>query len=157
MTLERKNPLPQNRYWVDVPEANLPAFQEWLAERPTQIHVESTDQALADLTWYLFEVKQPVPWFGPGTPTIAEPWVHSRADTVQHPPPEMDPLDKLYEWQKGLLATVPTAGKVAIYGGLALGAGYLIFRLFLASRVAAKRKRRTLGGATSERAQSPGG
>jgi hypothetical protein len=149
MTLESKNPLPIGRYWVDVPEVNLPDFQAWLADRPTQIHVESTDQALSDLTWYLFEVKSPVPWFGPGTPTIAESWVHSRADTVQRPPAEMDPLDQLYEWQKGHLTawgqafgTLPTALKVGIWGAVGIGAAYVIFRLFAAPMVGAAGRRR---------------
>lgn len=163
MALERKNPLPIGRYWVDVPEANLPEFQAWLAERPTQIHVEATDQALADLTWYLFAVSSPVPWFGPGTPTIAESWVHSREDTVQRPPAEIDPLDKLYEWQKGQLAawgqalgTLPTAAKVAIWGTLGIGGAYLIFRLFArpaVGRAIGKRRR----GRLTDGAESPGG
>jgi hypothetical protein len=138
MTLERKNPLPVGRYWVDVPSGDLPAFQQWLAERPSQIHVDGTAERLsynwlnnlggafgANVTWYVFKVLSPVPWFGPGYPTIATADIVSIDDTVQRPPPEPGFLDQML----GASGSMPTVAKYAIWGGAALGAGLLVWKI----------------------------
>jgi hypothetical protein len=136
--LERKNPLPIGRYWVDVPSADLPTFQQWLADRPTQIHVDGTalresnnwlnnlgGGSNADVTWYVFTVKSPVPWFGPGTPSIADASIVSADDTLTRPPPEPGVLDQLL----GASGSMPTGVKYAIWGGSAILAGVLLYKI----------------------------
>lgn len=151
MTLERKNPLPTGRYWVDVPSGDLSTFQTWLAERPTQIRVDATAEREAQsitlfgtgskITWYQFTVLSPVPWFGPGTPTIATEDIVSIDDTVTRPPPEPGFLDQLL----GASGSVPVAAKYAIWGGAALGAGLLVWKILDYATVA--RSSRTRGRA----------
>lgn len=40
MALERSNPLPPGRYWVDVSPADKPAFDGWLAANRGALAVE---------------------------------------------------------------------------------------------------------------------
>lgn len=70
MAIERRNPLPAGRYWVDVPASKLPAFQSWLTAHSGEVITRQTEES-PETAWYLFDVKAPVPWEGPGFPTIA--------------------------------------------------------------------------------------
>lgn len=137
--LERKNPLPVGRYWVDVPEDDLQAFQLWLSARPTQVHVNGTAERTSNggpfgifegwgpkTYWYDFQVISPVPWFGPGTPTIADASITSVDDTVQRPPPEPGFLDQLM----GAAGSVPTLAKYVVWGGGAVVGSVLLWKLF---------------------------
>lgn len=130
MAVERRNPLPPGRYWVDVfdrvalsgPFAGTneqQSFREWLKAFSFTLHVEATETHDSDppRDWYLFRVEQPTPWLGPGFPTIATPDVKSSADTVQRPDPEKDPLDS------GLFDT--GARGLLLIGGL-LAAGLVL-------------------------------
>ena len=101
--LERHNPVPPGKYWVDVFEQDSSAFYDWLAANRAAVHVDATESFPSNdggpaREWYLFTVGSPVQWKGPGFPTIAEPNVTSSADTAQRPDPEKDPLDKLDDW-----------------------------------------------------------
>jgi len=100
--LERRNPLPPGRYWVDVFQSKATAFNAWLARQKDSVRVETTESYPGDLDrayesrdWVLFRVLAPVPWEGPGLPTVADAGVRTSDDTVQKPPPEKNPLDDL--------------------------------------------------------------
>lgn len=130
--LERHNPLPIGKYWVDVFEQDSANFYDWLAANKGAVQVTSTESFPSNgggpaREWYLFKVSAPVSWNGPGFPTIAEPNVQSSSDTSQRPDPEKDPLDKLDDWMGrkgnglnyalalGAVATVIVIGGVILY------------------------------------------
>jgi hypothetical protein len=98
--VERRNPLPVGRYWVDVFNSKEAAFREWLQAHKADVRVLTTEtfEPVGDYegrVWRLFEVLSPVTWEGPGLPTVADPGVKSSADTAQRPAPEKDPLDQI--------------------------------------------------------------
>jgi hypothetical protein len=86
MAVERRSPLPVARYWVDVSPADQPAFNAWVASGAGAIAVRTTSAYNDGWTWYLFDVLSPVPWQGPGFPTIATPDVKTPADVITSPP-----------------------------------------------------------------------
>lgn len=109
MAIERRNPLPVGRYWVDVFEPDMAGFREWLAShRGERIYVERSSLHEDQLgpggslfsepqvrEWVLFRVLHPVPWQGPGYPTIATEGIDHSSDTVQRPPPPRTLGDRL--------------------------------------------------------------
>lgn len=120
--IERKNPLPPGKYWVDVFEPQEIAFQDWLRRNKANVAVTSTESFdptgdYAARVWRLFEVNAPVTWEGPGFPTIAGANVKSSADTSDRPAPEKDPLDKLSDYGTNVEKTAKTILWVA--GGVA--------------------------------------
>lgn len=120
--IERTNPLPVGKYWVDVFAPQEVAFQGWLQKNKANVIVTSTESfdAVGDYpsrNWRLFEVNAPVMWEGPGFPTIAGPNVKSSTDTADRPAPEPDVIDKL----KGLGGDAASSVKTAmIVGGMVL-------------------------------------
>ncbi len=98
MTLQRKNPLPAGRYWVDVFGNNRTSMAKWFkAFGPLGVTVRSVESSTGatpgdNRDWYLFEYTPkyglPVVWDATtfGFPTIAEPAVKSSADTATTPP-----------------------------------------------------------------------
>lgn len=120
--IERTNPLPVGKYWVDVFAPQEATFQSWLQKNKANIIVTSTESfdAVGDYpsrNWRLFEVNAPVMWEGPGFPTIAGPNVKSSSDTSDRPAPEPDAIDKL----KGLGGDAASSVKTAmIVGGVVL-------------------------------------
>jgi hypothetical protein len=69
MTLQRTNPLPIGKYWVDVPEDKESDFRQWLSENKDSVTVENEDKhesygstALTTnvVYWFLFTVSSPV-------------------------------------------------------------------------------------------------
>jgi len=99
MTLERQNPLPVGRYWIDVQNAKAEEFNGFLASHKTTIHTEVTegDGAEGGTTFYIFSVSKPVTWLpiNFGFPTIAGPEIKSKSDTVQRPDLPKNALDDL--------------------------------------------------------------
>lgn len=96
MTLERRNPLPKGRYWVDMFGDNRELFNEWLTANRGLVHRISVESFPADdggpaRDWSLFEVTggptgEFLPeWVGIGFPTIADSSVMSSSDTVTAP------------------------------------------------------------------------
>ena|SRR5688572_24587667 len=80
MALERNNPLPPNRmYYVDVPPDDQQDFADWLSRHKSTVKVRSTtrEPMKTGFFWdsddylekYVFEVKEPVFWEGPGYPS----------------------------------------------------------------------------------------
>lgn len=109
MTIERRNPLPVGRYWVDViGDDAIRKFDGWLVQHSFTVHVEKTQHDDGSIlmgrppsNWVLFSVESPTKWEGPGLPTVASPDVRSKDDTVQKPPPEPDPLSSFSDFFSG--------------------------------------------------------
>lgn len=118
--MERANPLPIGRYWVDVFEKDWAAFHGWLAAQRSGVKVSSTESFEAidgnpAREWYLFDVVSPVRWEGPGFPTVATKAIKSSADTADRPPPPKNPLEGLGS------ALTPSGGTMFAVGALGLG------------------------------------
>ena len=129
--IERRNPLPIGRYWVDVFDSKESAFQNWLKAHKAEVQVISAEtfepvDNYEGRVWRLFKVTAPVQWEGPGLPTIAGPDVNSSADTGQRPPKEKDPLDtidvplyfdrvKKTLWITGAVVAVVVGGALIYY------------------------------------------
>lgn len=78
MALERQNPLPVGRYWVDILQKHVPDFNDFLRTMNRGIMVEQTKEHLTasggGVTSYLFRNSNPlVPWDSTkfGFPNIA--------------------------------------------------------------------------------------
>lgn len=138
--LEKHDPLPVGRYWLDVYDTQ--AWDQWLNSHgkplvdadlginiPATVKLLKTSHYPADESngyppgdWVLFDVMAPTPWGYAkqlGWPNIADASIQGPEDTVQRPPPEQDILDKLNE---GKLGWVPWAvgGVVGVVGIVAL-------------------------------------
>lgn len=85
MTVERSNPLPLGVYWQNIPQPKQAEFGAWLREHREHLRVLSTEGG--DPSWVLFRVLEPVPWEGPGFPTLGRDGMN-QADTVSRPDPE---------------------------------------------------------------------
>lgn len=118
MALERRNPLPVARYWVDVSPAEQPAFNAWVASSGGAVAVRTTSQYSDGWTWFLFDVVSPVPWNGPGFPTIATADVKSPADVITSPPVSTPSLED----------TITTVARTAAVGVFALLALAIVLR-----------------------------
>jgi len=100
MALERKNPLPVNRYWIDTFGDNRAKFTTWLRLHKGDVKsrvTESQPSTDPPREWHMFDVINPV-WFDQesfGFPTIADPSVQTSQDTVSRPDPELDLPDKI--------------------------------------------------------------
>jgi len=116
--VERKNPLPAGRYWVDVFAKDSDAFGAWLNSNKATVQVRTTEHFDSDPVrdWYLFEVSVPTPWQGPGFPTIAGPHVTSSSDTAQRP----DPVPSVATQVEKELADLKSATRTATWIGAAV-------------------------------------
>lgn len=130
MAIERRNPLPVGRYWVDIVETRAHpglriAFASWIARNRSTVRVVRREQFGGLLTgaprdWYLFDVAALVDWpatagFGfpsvvrsPSAPTAPE--VRQASDTVQLPPPEPSMGQRLTD----LMSGASTLGVIAL-------------------------------------------
>lgn len=131
--VQRANPLPPGRYWIDVFDDNIPIFDQWsLAfSQAGLIRVEATEHFDAkpylppfqdsqpERNWILFRVIAPTPFdqLRFGFPTIATPDIDDSSDTVQRPEPEQ-PFN---------------IGRALILTGLTIG-GFLILSSYLSTR-----------------------
>lgn len=106
MALERRDPLPPGRYWLDLFPPLVPGrpdgrkhFAEWVKEHTGAVLIESTESfaSTPPREFVIFRTSRSVPWgrhMGDvlGFPTIAPSSgagaVRSSSDTVQRPPPE---------------------------------------------------------------------
>ena len=119
MPIERRNPLPPARYWVNVPPASVAGFDQWLTanEAAGALSVDSTSSLSDGGNWVLFTVTSPVDWQGPGLPDIADPSVQSYADTITSPP-VTDATDSL-------LSSAERVARYVGFGAFALLALYV--------------------------------
>lgn len=127
MALERRQPLPAGRYWIDTGGQRTIVLAGWLqtyqtiglakVERSEGYGIEAKPQL-----WTLFRTSQPLVWPGAflGYPTIATDDVHSKADTVKRPPKPPGPFEPGGVFDPAQLEGL---GSVAILAGLA----YLAF------------------------------
>lgn len=117
MAIQRKNPVPKGRYWVDIIDTKTNPgcrlyFSSWLLRNSKKVKVVKVEHfgALysgADRDWYLFDVLEPVTWEngkGFGLPTIVQSGenptaapVATAADTATRPEPPAGPLEQLSE------------------------------------------------------------
>lgn len=111
MSLERRNPLPVGRYWVDIRARYVPDFTDFLRIVGRGIMVIQTKERTDPFTTggantgYLFEVKNPlIPWDNTkyGYPNIAT-GIKDLDETGQVPTPE--PLFP-NNWGEGLTPIV---------------------------------------------------
>lgn len=133
--LERKDPVPKGRYWIDIFDKKQTVWNDWVKRSGEKIKVITTEFFPAEgfdpfkntfsspaRTWNLFDVLQPVPWgiaVDVGWPTVASQDVQHSDDTAQAPEPE------------GLFGDISSPGfKIAIGGaGLIVAAvaiGYAV-------------------------------
>jgi len=134
--VERRNPLPVGRYWIDIFDSQENAFRAWLNEHKGSVRVITTESYPSSTfggyegrVWRLFEVTAPVSWNGPGFPTIAEAHVKGSDDTAQRPPKEKDPLDRLGEIEvpvSGLRTVSWVLGGVVLVAAVVVGGVILI-------------------------------
>jgi hypothetical protein len=116
--LQKKDPLPVGRYWIDATNGEHELlFESWLALHNTVALVKSqpleSGLLFEEGTWYLFEVTVPTQWGLAdklGWPTIAEPDVQAKDDTVDKP-------------------VVPDATLEDFFGGIQSGATMLLLVL----------------------------
>lgn len=128
MALERRNPLPPGRYWLDVFGSNRARFAQWV--KTPSVHVDSTQSFESDppRNWYLFTVNAPTEIDNKvfGYPTIAGVNVKSSDDTASKPDLPKDPIDNLSD----------NLGKIGSFATLGLG----IVALGLLAALIASRK-----------------
>lgn len=130
MSLERRNPLPAGRYWIDVVSTKAEEFTGYLVAMGDRVHVEGTEAG--EPLWFLFTVKAPVPWFpiNFGYPTIAPPTIKSKADTVSRPDLPKDGVDQIDD----ALGGVGGAAKHLIEVCAVIGGALLLANLWPRSR-----------------------
>lgn len=122
MTIERRNPLPKGRYWVDVPLGKSEAFDRWLQQNATAVAIESretlpTSNISMSVVHYIFACSQPVTWptdRGFGLPSNATDAVQTHEDTVTRPPKPPSVTEQL----ESAFADVKTIALVAFLGYL---------------------------------------
>lgn len=148
--LEKDNPLPPGRYWVDVFGLNIPKADDWFKTMAAVgVHVDATEHFEATevpnvRNWYLFTYKPngtliPPVWDQKtfGFPTVAGPEIKSSADTAQTPPLSLDPLDQLADFAQSIgsmVGVTSKVGAVALTAGLFIGSGVLLFDWFKEKR-----------------------
>lgn len=127
MAIERKNPLPVGKYWVDVFDPHINDFKDWLDKNKDSVIIDKQEYYIArdnypQRNWYLFHNTAPVDWQGPGFPTIAEQETHTSEDTAQKPPPEPSGVEVIED-------AFSKAGNILTLAGLAVG-GILLYKVF---------------------------
>lgn len=121
--LEKADPLPKGRYWIDVFEYKQTYWDKWVISAGLGVNVLNTESFEGDAdyggqtrNWYLFEIIFPVVWgIAPhlGWPTVAGKDILSSDDTVQKPLPEDVPGK--YGWVKWAVGgTILVAGVFAV-------------------------------------------
>lgn len=126
MAIERANPLPIGRYWVDVFEPDRAAFLNWIDANAGKLNILVKQYYMQNAggparNWFLFDVLQPVDWEGPGFPTIATEEVHTSEDTAQKPPPPPSLTEEL----DAMAQTSSNAIKLGIGAAIA----YVVYRV----------------------------
>lgn len=125
--LERHNPLPPGRYWIDIFESGQQAWVFWTMYANVNLKILKMEHYEGDVSagyesrdWILFETTAPLTWDTElakkiGWPNIAGKNVNTSDDTVQKPEAEgLFPKD----WTPGL--------KLAVGGGAILAVAVLV-------------------------------
>lgn len=148
--LEKADPLPPGRYWLDV--YNTDVWAQWVNSHakpivepelgvslPATVIIVKTAHFPADEAngypagdWVLFDVVAPTPWGVAkdlGWPDIATPDIHGPEDTVQRPPPQTPGNFWFGSAAEGNPGLIPKWVPWAIGGVIVLVAGVTIVRL----------------------------
>ena len=137
MAMQRSNPLPPGKYWVDVFDPDRSDFRGWLADNAVTLRVDKQEDKLARggypaETWYLFTVLSPTPWNGPGFPTIAEGGITTADDVAQRPDPPPGVTEQAGEVLDSIEAgakAAEDAAKTGFWAVLALGVGVILYKI----------------------------
>ena len=134
-TLERRNPLPAGRYWIDLFAQDSDAWLDWRKRNASSVGIEATEHINSEppRDFIIFHVTAPVSWEGPGYPNVADKSVQSSNDTAQRPPPQKDPIDKIPD----LPDFTKSSSGMGLLSGLAIVGGGL-FAVYLISRAIPK-------------------
>lgn len=120
MTVERRNPLPAGRYWIDISKEPVPlgTWQGFLSAFHGFVHVDTTEEDDA-FAFSIFTTSKALVWpDGIGYPTIAGPNIKSRDDTVQAPDPEPDLTDQIPTVKQLVSGVGDTVKIVAVVVGI---------------------------------------
>lgn len=130
MTLERRNPLPVGRYWIDVVSTKSEEFTGYLVAMGDRVHVEVTEAG--EPLFYIFSVKTPIPWFPVnfGFPTVAPASIKSKADTVSRPDLPKDGADQIDD----AIKSVAGSGSRLLEVGALIAGAILLSNLWSRSR-----------------------
>lgn len=129
--IERRNPLPVGKYWVDVFRKDLSAFEAWGRKNSVKLkvrtieHFPNDDDALTR-DWILFDVLAPVPWEGPGLPTIADASVTSSSDTADRPPPTPGAIDQMQGMLDQATHEIGDALRTGVIVSAAMATGFFV-------------------------------
>lgn len=120
--LERRNPLPKGRYWIDIFQSGRQDWDYWTMYSTGHLKVineehYSTDGTYESRDWILFETDAPLTWDIElakkiGWPTVATPEVQNSDDTVQKPKVKGG-FDEVFGDSPGLKIAVTGVGIVA--------------------------------------------
>jgi hypothetical protein len=133
MAMQRKNPVPPGRYWVDqfntvgpydsaTPQNGIDRFERWINQNKDKVRLVRREKFNSlfngkERAWYLFDVVAPVVWEkGWGFPTIVQAGatpsapmsVQTSEDTVQKPADEgaLQPFVELFSDVKTVVVVV---------------------------------------------------
>lgn len=85
MAVERSNPLPVGRYWVDIPPSDTLSFNIWKQTHRDLVKVRAVSTGANGWEWHLFDVLSPVLWGPWGFPNIADEGVDGPEDVYKVP------------------------------------------------------------------------
>jgi hypothetical protein len=143
--LQRTDPIPPGRYWIDVFAPKQAIFDAWLKSAGAMVEVRKTESfepqdSYPSRNWYLFLVNKPVAWgylengtyvdlaSNLGWPTVADRNVQSSDDTVQKPKVK-EGLPGIWE-SLGFDESTSATTKVLIVAGIVvivgIGVGYAV-------------------------------
>lgn len=134
--IEKRDPLPVGRYWIDVFGKDYGVFLDWTIAHKATVTVVKTEQydTTSDWNlfddreagaWFLFEVSAPTSWgiaSDVGWPNTAPSNIQSSQDTIQSPPLPKNILD---DGGDAIPKWVPWVG---------VGVGAVMLTMFLISR-----------------------
>lgn len=136
MALQRANPLPIGRYWIDIYGAEKTLqFRSWIARNSASLTVEKEEHHLPkgdfdEHTWYRFAVTAPVAWEGPGLPDIIPegetgPQTVSETADAPHVPTTGEEIDAIEQSIKESGEALKTGVMIV----LILAGGYLAYKV----------------------------
>lgn len=85
MAVERRNPLPAGRYWVNIPPGDVLPFNVWKTAHRETVKVDTVSTGDDGWEFHIFRVLTPVIWGPWGFPNIAGDDVDGPEDTYTAP------------------------------------------------------------------------
>lgn len=135
--IQRQDPVPPGRYWIDVPQEQFPQWDDLVERNKGAIqidHHETTFRSVDDDPmkgideWFIFFVTAPVSWpHGFKAPNTAPDWIQRRSDVYARPEdPRRHPLrttaeearraaQEAAEWAQGELVPLLVIGAALYY------------------------------------------